>query len=455
MATGLARLVEHLQQASGGLSDRQLLARFVGSRDEAAFAALVRRHGPLVLGVCRRVLRDCHDAEDAFQATFLVLARRAASLSVGDSLGCWLYGVAYRTALEAHTMSARRRARERPMKDMPHPVVSQPEAQDWRPLLDRELGLLPEKYRSAIVLCDLEGRTRREAARLLAITEGTLSSRLARGRALLAKRLARCGVALSGGALANALSQEAASAAMTSGLVSSTAKVAALMAAGQVAAVSTTAVLLMKGVMKAMLLKKLRLVAGAVVVLLALGAVGVAYQAGGSGSAQAAPPDKPKNELDALRHENELLKLNLEVVLEKVRAQEAELRELRTRGDSGPPRRDSGLPRGSGGPGVPGGDSFRPGDIPPGATDKSGGNSGTARPGTSSGGGPPPGVTTGGPGASASRTQPDPLKEAEAALKALCDAKDKEGQRLAKEALEKALEKLKQQTKPQPGTNKQ
>jgi hypothetical protein len=216
------------------------------------------------------------------------------------------------------------------------------------------------------VACDLEGRTRKEAARLLGVSEGTLSSRLARGRSLLAKRLTKCGVVLSGGALAVSLSHEGASAAVTTALVSSTARAAALVAAGQVGAVSTTALLLMKGVMKAMLLKKLRVVAGAVVVLLALGAVGLVYQAAGSGSAQAAPPDKPRNELEALRRENELLKLNLEVVLEKVRAQEAELREFRAR-DSGP----------------------------------------------------------------------------QAALKALREAKDPEGQRRATEALEKALDKLK------------
>src|SRR5271165_6016018 len=123
MATGLRGVLGHLQQAGGGLTDGQLLGRFVATRDETSFAALVRRHGPMVLGVCRRVLRDFHDAEDAFQATFFVLARRAASVVVGESLGGWLYGVAYRTSLEARELSIRRRARERLMKDMPHPEV--------------------------------------------------------------------------------------------------------------------------------------------------------------------------------------------------------------------------------------------------------------------------------------------------------------------------------------------
>jgi RNA polymerase sigma factor (sigma-70 family) len=236
MATGLRQVLEHLRQGCGGQSDRQLLARFLAARDEAAFAALARRHGPMVLGVCRRVLRDFRHAEDAFQATFLVLARKAASLVVGESLGCWLYGVAYRTALQASVLDARRRSRERPMKDMPQPEALPGEARDWRPLLDRELSLLPQKYQAAIVLCDLEGQSRRDAARRLGVAEGTLSSRLARGRALLAKRLAARGLALSGGALAVALAGGGASAALPAALVWSTAGAAALVAAGRVAA---------------------------------------------------------------------------------------------------------------------------------------------------------------------------------------------------------------------------
>src|SRR5437762_13371115 len=129
MATGFQKVLEHFQQVSG-LTDGQLLNRFVAQRDEASYAALVRRHGAMVLGVCRRALHDFHDAEDAFQATFLVLARRAASLVVGDSLSCWLYGVAYRTALQASVLGARRRSRERPMRDMPHPEVMPAPSQD-------------------------------------------------------------------------------------------------------------------------------------------------------------------------------------------------------------------------------------------------------------------------------------------------------------------------------------
>jgi RNA polymerase sigma factor (sigma-70 family) len=456
MATGLTRLLARLQQDSGVVADRQLLARFIASRDEVAFATLVRRHGPMVLGVCRRVLHDLHDAEDAFQATFLVLARKAASLVVGESLGCWLYGVAYRAALEARDFNARRRGREVSMKDVADPHVAPAEAQDWRPVLDRELHLLPEKYRSAIVLCDLEGRTRTEAARLLKIPEGTLSSRLAIGRQMLAKRLARCGVSLSGGALAVMLSEGVASAALSAALVNLTSKAAALVAAGQVAG-STPAVLVMKGVMKAMLLKKLRVVAAAVMVVAALGAVGLGYQAGGSSAvAQTAPRDRPRNELDALRRENELLKLNLEVVLEKVRAQETELRELRAR----PPRSGGGLGGMSGGLG---GNSFG------GFTGSSGGFGGLSGGigglggglGTSTPGRPGSSDTTAGnslPGGSGGgRVAPPPadnseaIKEAESAVKQLREAKDKEGQQRAMQALQKAVDRLKQQNRPENG----
>src|SRR5436305_1518526 len=187
--------LEHLRRTlappGDGATDGQLLARFVADRDEEAFAALVRRHGPMVLGVCRRVLAQEQDAEDAFQAAFLVLARKAASVRKRAAVGSWLYGVAYHTARRARDARSRRRAREKQVDAMPQPEVRHPEPQDWRPVLDRELAGLPEKYRAAVVLCDLEGRTRREAARLLGLPEGTLSSRLATGRRLLAGRLSR------------------------------------------------------------------------------------------------------------------------------------------------------------------------------------------------------------------------------------------------------------------------
>ena len=147
--------------AEANLTDGQLLECFVGRRDEAAVAVLVRRHGPMVWGVCRRVLHNHQDAEDAFQATFLVLVRKAASVRPREAVGNWLYGVAHTTALKARATAAKRHAREKQVSEMPEPeAVTEPDP--WHgvePLLDQELSHLPDKYRTVIVLCDLEGKT--------------------------------------------------------------------------------------------------------------------------------------------------------------------------------------------------------------------------------------------------------------------------------------------------------
>ena len=334
---GLGKTLIYLRRAlatpgGGGLTDGQLLARFVAERDEAAFEALVHRHGPMVLGLCRRVLHDHHEAEDAFQATFLLLARKATSVVKRESVGSWLYAVAYRTALEARSVLCRRRLRERQVEEMPHPEVAPQEVQDWRPLLDREIERLPEKYRAAVVLYHLEGRGHREAARQLGLPEGTLSSRLTKARRLLAARLSRHGLSLSAAALAVALSEGSAAAAVPAPLVASTVGVATLVVAGQLAAVATPAALLTQGVLKTMFLKKLSVLAAVLVVTVALGAGGLAYRAGGQARAQDRPDrGKRLSEVEALRKENELLRLNLQVVLEKVRAQETELHALRGR----------------------------------------------------------------------------------------------------------------------------
>jgi RNA polymerase sigma factor (sigma-70 family) len=195
--------LRRLALASGGeLTDTELLERFVRSGEESAFAALVWRHGPMVLGVCRRLLGNVHDAEDAFQATFLVFVRKSAGLRKPELLANWLYGVACRTARQARTAATRRRARER--------VAARPEAREeprneLGPVLDQALSLLPDRYRAAVVLCDLEGKSYREAARSLGCPEGTLAARVSRGRALLARRLTRQGVAFSSPVLAAAL----------------------------------------------------------------------------------------------------------------------------------------------------------------------------------------------------------------------------------------------------------
>lgn len=235
----LNEVVRHLRRAAlrqdaNGITDRQLLECFLAHRDETAFEALLRRHGPMVLGVCQRVLRNPHDAEDAFQATFLVLVRKAAFVAPREMVGNWLYGVAYRTALKARTAQARRRKHERRVSALRHGDSSEDALwQDLRPLLDRELERLPDDYRASIILCDLEGKTKREAAGQLGIPEGTLSSRLARGRAILRTRLARRGVTLSLGSLATVLAQQAASARAPAFLVASTVKAALLATQGR------------------------------------------------------------------------------------------------------------------------------------------------------------------------------------------------------------------------------
>ena len=255
------------------LSDGELLEQFLLQREEAAFEALVRRHGAMVLGVCRRVLRHEADAEDAFQATFLVLVRKAGTVQPPDHVGHWLYGVAYRTALRAKALEARRRMKERAA---PRPQGHQDGIwQDVLPLLDQELSGLPEKYRIPVVLCDLEGKSRKEVARILGCLEGTLSSRLARARTLLARRLYRRGVVLSGGALAAVLSAYGAASSVPVGLASGTIKMALPLAAGQAAATacaSANVLTLTEGVLKAMLLTKVKT---ATVILCGVAALGM------------------------------------------------------------------------------------------------------------------------------------------------------------------------------------
>jgi RNA polymerase sigma factor (sigma-70 family) len=213
--------------------DGRLLARYVATRDESAFAALVERYGPLVLGVCERVLQHAQDAEDAFQATFLVLARRAASLDGCGPLGNWLYAVAYRTALNTRQRATRRRARELQVRDMS--IVPAGEEEPWsdlRPLLDEELNQLPEKYRAPLVLCFLQGKSHVEAARELGWPSGSMSRRMHRARELLRKRLARRGLGLSTGLLFMLIAKNAGAATVSPALAAITTKAALLFGAG-------------------------------------------------------------------------------------------------------------------------------------------------------------------------------------------------------------------------------
>jgi RNA polymerase sigma factor (sigma-70 family) len=273
--------------AAGQLSDAELLGRFVAGRDEAAeaaFAALIERHGVMVLGVCRRVLANRDEAEDAFQATFLVLARKAAAIARREQLASWLHGVARRAALDARARATRQKAREKRLGAMlPAEPPDQTLANELRAVLDEELARLPERHRAAILLCELEGLSRREAAARLGISEGTLSSRLARAKSRLRDRLTRRGFALSTAALASALSQDAHALIIPPLLVDSTIRVATLVAAGSSLAgvVSTSVVTLTEGVLKAMLLAKLKFaVLGVVTMAVVSASVGVLAQDG-------------------------------------------------------------------------------------------------------------------------------------------------------------------------------
>jgi RNA polymerase sigma factor (sigma-70 family) len=267
MATSqLSTVVDHLRRTipcgdRTDLTDGQLLERFLTRRDEAAFAALVQRHSSMVWGVCRRVLSNHHDAEDAFQATFLVLVRKATSVRPREMVGNWLYGVAHQTALKSRATTAKSRMRERQVQAMPEPEAVQRHRQDdLENLLDHELSRLPDKYRIAIVLCDLEGRPRKEAARHLKIREGTLSSRLTAARKMLAKRLSRHGWAVTGGSLAALVSPSAGSAGVPTAVLSATIKTATSVVAGQIATsvIPAPVAALTERVLKTMLLHKLK-----------------------------------------------------------------------------------------------------------------------------------------------------------------------------------------------------
>src|SRR5438105_4177454 len=167
------------------IADSELLTEYVRCRDETAFEVLLRRHGAMVLGVCRRVLGNEADAEDAFQATFLVLVRKAASVVPRALVGNWLYGVALNTARKARAMGEKRRTKERHAGAARKPDLPGRDSDPWLAILDEELGRLPEKYRAAIVCCDLEGKKIKEAARHLHWPQGSVAGRLARARVLL------------------------------------------------------------------------------------------------------------------------------------------------------------------------------------------------------------------------------------------------------------------------------
>lgn len=271
--------------AMSGLTDGQLLALFMARADrkasEAAFAGLMARHGAMVLGVCRRALSDPDDVADAFQATFLVLVRKAETVRVEDSLGRWLYGVSRRVSVRAKMAAARRSAREVGELEFVAAPASDEARDDLRVVMDEEIGRLPERYRAAVVLCDLGGLGHDEAARQMGCPVGTVKSRLSRAREKLRSRLIRRGIAPA----AVAMSGGAASAAPPAALMEASVKAAMQYAAGpaEVVAASAAVINLTEGVLKAMFMNKLRMVAVTVMASLALatGVGVVAQQAAG------------------------------------------------------------------------------------------------------------------------------------------------------------------------------
>jgi RNA polymerase sigma factor (sigma-70 family) len=297
----LQPVIQHLRSAAAaadraGLSDAELLGRYASGHEESAFELLVWRHAGLVLGVCHRVLRHEQDALDAFQATFLALAKRARAIGRRESVGGWLYKVAYRVALRAHARAAGRAAREQPLGEQsPVSQAADPctEAglRELRQVLDEQVNRLPEKYRAVLVLRCLAGKSSAEAARDLRCPVGTVESRLARARARLRAALVRRGYAVPAALLTSGLSGNAASAGIPPALVSSTLRAALLFAAGQTAATgaaSAQAITLAKGVLRAMFLTKLK--CGAVVLLVA----GVLGFAGSSALQTQAADDGPR-----------------------------------------------------------------------------------------------------------------------------------------------------------------
>jgi RNA polymerase sigma factor (sigma-70 family) len=261
--TGVLHYLRALARTKDGdeQPDGELLRQFVARHDEGAFATLLERHGPMVLGVCRQVLGDTHDAEDSFQATFLVLARRAASIRSRESLAAWLQRVAVNLARTARLSASRRRTHERRAVLMAHPTAANREAlPDWRPILHEEVARLPEKYRVPVVLCYLEGRTHGEAARQLGWPVGTVKGRLARARALLRTRLARRGLALSVGGLAAVWTERVAGGQVSASLLAHTLRAALSFArTGTIPAgtVTSQGVALAKGALPTMTATKL------------------------------------------------------------------------------------------------------------------------------------------------------------------------------------------------------
>jgi len=308
MTDRLGPMMRQIQrEAHGELSDGQLLALFGRQGQCAAFEELVRRHGAMVFGVCRRVAGNHHDAEDAFQATFWVLARKAKADQIGrpDALVGWLYGVAYNVARKAKAKGVRRREKESgAVARQEHRSASEEAAREWREVLDAELNRLPTRYRALLIQCDFEGKTMQEAADLLGRPVGTVKGQLSRAREMLRKRLVKRGLTTAASALAGWLAEEAASAAPAA-LVAATVKGIAAWAAGEATAAgafSVSVVALTEEMMRSLLMSKIKFMVAVLAAVLVLGSAGGYFAWAGkpgppSPTQQGTPPapgdDKP------------------------------------------------------------------------------------------------------------------------------------------------------------------
>lgn len=358
MATNrLSSVLQHLLHRvapamPGEVRDGDLLNRFIRTRDEAAFELLIWRHGPMVLGLCKRLLKNDQDVEDAFQATFLVLVRKARSIGKREALASWLYKVAYRIACRARPRVPVVANHSMPVEELPAPETdSEVIWRDVRAHLDQELARLPEAYRRPMILCYLEGKTNDEAARLLGWPKGTVATRLTRGRERLRRRLERRGWALSAAALASVLADKALAGAIPAELVRATFGGALAYAAGSTAAgslLTSKSLALTEGVVRIMWYDKMKVMTGVVLALVLAGTGGglmlrQAWAATGPDDPQAVRADPPveiaaaqeaggkkggasKAEVDELRRQVVTLRLDLEAALQEIKDLKAALR---------------------------------------------------------------------------------------------------------------------------------
>lgn len=346
----LSPIIQHLRRVvrpaeTAGISDAQLLERFVVQGDAAAFELLLWRHGPMVWGLCRRMLSDFHEAEDAFQASVVVLARKAGTIGKRRSLASWLYKVTFRIVLRAKAVSARRARFEKLVDQLPSiPINLESEngCCELRPLIDEGLNSLPEKYRVPVVLCYLQNKTNEEAARQLHWPVGTVKTRLSKARELLGDWLCRRGVAFSTEGYESILTPAVVRAALPAGLLESTLKAAMLASVGEIGAavVSARGLLLMEGTLKAMFWTKVKIVTTAALLARVAGSgVGmVSYRTWAADdraglTAEHSPPLAPRNEPSSPQQKAELqaARSNLEVAATDVKMAEAVLNAAKAR----------------------------------------------------------------------------------------------------------------------------